>query len=73
MNPQEKRFVTRLKRLIRDMPPSLELLVRHGSIGVCQTGERQKYFDAHGDADNTPVLCDVETYGSRIYPNGESL
>jgi len=70
---KETNFVNRLKRLIRDMPESLELLVRHGHIAVCQTGARETFFNAHGDADNTPDLITVDTYRSRIYPNGESL
>lgn len=73
MTKQERAYVSRLRRLLKDMPASLELIVRYNVISVCAEGSRQEHFDAHGDADNTPELCSVETLGLRIYPGGESL
>jgi hypothetical protein len=69
----QKDFALRLGRLLRAMPKSVELIVRHGSIDICATGARDKYFAEHGDADNVPTLRNVDTYRLRVYPGGESL
>lgn len=69
----EEKFISRLKRLIRAMPPTLELIVRHGSIDVCATGDRKKYFDAVGHTDMVPTIENISTNKVSIIPGGESL
>lgn len=66
-------FTAKLKRLIKEMPSSVEIIVRHNSIDICEAGARQAYFDEHGDADNVPTLENIFTSRTRIYPGGESL
>jgi hypothetical protein len=73
MNRQQRAWVVELKCLLRRMPKSLELIVRHNSIDVCEAGARTAYFREHGDADNVPTLTSVETLKTRLYPGGESL
>lgn len=71
MTKEQKAFIARLKRLLKDIPDSIELIVRYGSIDVCEMGARAAYFDEHGDTDNVPYLENVPT--KRVFPGGESL
>lgn len=71
LSAAERRWWSLFKRIIKAMPPSLELMVHQSTIEVCKAGSREKAFTEHGDADNTPSLDFVKS--GRIYPCSESL
>lgn len=71
MNAAELHWWKQFKRVVKDLPPTLELSVYHASISVCERGARQAAFDRDGHADQTEDFTFVQT--KHIYPNGEAL
>lgn len=71
MTPEEKRWSSRLRRVLRDMPASIEIQVHQSHIEICQLGAVAKAFERHGDADNPESLDWFQT--ERVRPCSESI
>lgn len=65
-------WANRLRRLIKDAPRGIVVLVNHGTMSICDEEIKNEYEDRKGHRDNVPSLVDV--MGSDIFePNSESL
>ena len=71
MAPDEKRWFDRLRRVLKDMPNSVEIQVHQNSIQMNRAGAREEEFMRAGNADNVECLAEFNT--KRIYPCSESL
>jgi hypothetical protein len=73
MTPDEKRWFDRLRRVLRDMPKSVEIQVHHGTIQMNRSGAALEAVVGKrlGDADNVEELSFFCT--DRVYPCSESL
>lgn len=70
LDEEEARWVKRIKRVINDMPASLELQVHHDTISVLARGTWASMGEG-GTADN---LDELDSFKSRhVYPCSESL
>ena len=49
---QEKRWCTRLKRVLNARPESLEIYVGLGDVSILDEGEHNRDFYEHGHSDN---------------------
>lgn len=71
MTQEEERWFTRLRKVLRDMPDTVELQVHHNTIQMNAIGARSAVADQVGDADNVESLDYFTT--KRVYPCSESL
>lgn len=71
MTEHQELWWKRFKTLMRGMPVGIELIVRHGNIGVAKAGTLLKYFDETGHIDNVPDLDSLTS--PRVHPNSESM
>ncbi|KQS74057.1 hypothetical protein ASG25_21535 [Rhizobium sp. Leaf384] len=71
MTPEEKRWSNRLRRVLRDMPASIEIQIHQSHVDICQLGAIQEAFSKRGDVDNVETLDWFQT--ERVYPCSESL
>lgn len=71
MTPEEKRWVDRLRRVLREMPKSLEIQVHQNTISVSRAGARAEAFERDGHADSVAELAHFQT--KRVYPCSESI
>lgn len=52
MDKDEKKWWQSFKRLLGEMPPTIEINARIGAIGIAEAGSRRERFNCEGDADN---------------------
>lgn len=71
MTPEEKRWFSRLRRVIRDMPKEVEIQVHQNRIQMNREGAREAAFMEKGNADNVESLDEFST--KRVYPCSESI
>lgn len=71
MTPEEKRWFSRLRRVLRDMPDTVEIQVHQNSIHMNREGAREAEFVRTGHVDNVDALGWFSA--GRVYPCSESI
>lgn len=71
MTPEENRWFNRLRRVLRDMPSTVEIQVHSASIQMNEAGARKEEFSRTGHVDNVESLAEFQT--ERVYPCSESM
>lgn len=71
LGEHNRKWVGRLKRVLREMPEGLELVVRQGRIAISENGEFYRLMNLHGKSDLYEGADAFPT--ERVYPDGESL
>lgn len=73
MNKEELKWWRRLKRVLDDMPETIEILVgARGQISPAARGASLEYFNQNEDVDNVPTYNDF-WFGKGVENNGSSL
>lgn len=68
---EEKRWFSRLHRVLRDMPDAVEIQVHSTFIQLNRVGAREEEFARIGHVDCVPSLAEIST--ERVYPCSESM
>ncbi|NTJ46552.1 hypothetical protein G6K93_05930 [Agrobacterium rhizogenes] len=71
MTSDEQRWFNRLRRVLIDMPLTVELQVHSGSIQMNREGAREEEFFRTKHVDGVESLAEFQT--KRVYPCSESL
>lgn len=71
MNPEEKQWFSRLRRILRNMPTTVEIQVHQNFIQMNRAGARSETFELIGHVDNVESLDEFST--ERVYPCSESI
>lgn len=66
----EQRWISRLRRLLKDMPDKVELVAYEGRIAVCESGSLRRHLDT-GNGWGTADYIDKLAH-RRIHTHGES-
>ncbi|MND54132.1 hypothetical protein D3C87_908290 [compost metagenome] len=67
---QERAWFSKLRRVMREMPKTVEIQVHQNVIQMNKAGERDAAFERDGNADNVPEIDHFSSH--RVYPCSES-
>ncbi len=67
---KERAWFSKLRRILREMPATVEIQVHQNIIQMNKAGERDATFERDGHADNVPEIDHFSTH--RVYPCSES-
>lgn len=68
---KERAWFSKLRRVLRDMPSTVEIQVHQNIIQMNKAGERDRAFERDGHADNVPEIDHFSS--ARVYPCSESV
>ena len=72
LTESELRWWTRVRKVMQDMPPTVELSVPDGGVlELHERGAMWKSCEQHGHADTVPTLDQFKV--GRLYPRSETL
>jgi len=70
----EKRWIARLKKVINDMPDSLEISVSGwGTIEVHKRGAVHETMVKEGEAQNVPTVAIIDGFEDRVHARSETI
>ncbi len=68
---KERAWFSKLRRVLREMPSSVEIQIHQNFVQMNKAGERAATFDRCGNADSVPEIDSFST--DRVYPCSESV